>query len=58
MIAKLRYYTDRQDPNTEYIIICTQEPEQDAIEDMTLINEITIEGELTCWPIDRFLVQE
>jgi len=59
MICKLRYYQDRNDPNTEYVMICTQEPDQDMIEELTLIDEVTIEGrDLTSWPTDRFLIQE
>jgi len=59
MICKLRYYQNRYNPNTEYVIICTQEPDRDILEDVILIDEVTIESKgLTSWPTDRFLVQE
>jgi hypothetical protein len=59
MICKLRYYQDRNDPNVEYVIICTQELSQDMLEDVILVDEVTIEGkDLTSWPTDRFLIQE
>jgi len=58
MIAKLRFYRDSHNINSEYVIICTEEPDQDSLEGMELVDEVTIEGGFTSWPTDRFLIQE